>query len=125
MNNLEDPIIMSKENLESFLEKVASSEELQAAIGDEIDAEALIKLGEENGFDFSRDELRETSESVEEISEEDLAGVTGGVRKVWKARGRFSLEKAVKQQLGSRSPRRQGLGVVVNVGGNWYEEPEA
>ena len=62
---------------------------------------------------------------AEEISEEDLAGVTGGVRKVWKARGRFSLEKAVKQQLGSRAPRRQGLGVVVNVGGNWYEEPEA
>ncbi len=35
---------MSKENLEQFMSKVADSEELQAKIGEEIDAEALITL---------------------------------------------------------------------------------
>ena len=40
---------MSKENLEQFMNKVADSEELQAKIGEEIDAEALIALGAECG----------------------------------------------------------------------------
>ncbi len=40
---------MSKENLEQFMEQVAESEELQAKIGEEIDAEALIALGAECG----------------------------------------------------------------------------
>ena len=36
---------MSKENLEQFMNQVTASEELQARIGDEIDAETLIALG--------------------------------------------------------------------------------
>ena len=44
---------MSKENLEQFMNQVADSEELQARIGDEIDAESLISLGAECGFGFS------------------------------------------------------------------------
>ena len=43
---------MSKENLEQFMNQVTASEELQARIGDEIDAESLITLGAENGYDF-------------------------------------------------------------------------
>jgi predicted ribosomally synthesized peptide with nif11-like leader len=48
---------MSKENLEQFMSKVADSEELQAKIGEEIDAEALIALGAECGCEFTADEL--------------------------------------------------------------------
>ncbi len=47
---------MSKENLEQFMSKVADSEELQATIGEKIDA-ALIALGAECGCEFTADEL--------------------------------------------------------------------
>ena len=49
---------MSKENLEQFMSKVADSEELQAKIGEEIDAEALIALGAECGCEFTAEELQ-------------------------------------------------------------------
>jgi len=49
---------MSKENLEQFMNKVADSEELQAKIGEEIDAEALIALGAECGCEFTAEELQ-------------------------------------------------------------------
>ncbi len=52
---------MSKENLEQFMSKVADSEELQAKIGEEIDAEALIALGAECGCEFTAEELQELS----------------------------------------------------------------
>ncbi len=50
---------MSKENLEQFMNQVADSEELQAKIGEEIDAEALIALGAECGCEFTAEELQE------------------------------------------------------------------
>ena len=49
---------MSKESLEQFMSKVADSEELQAKIGEEIDAEALIALGAECGCEFTAEELQ-------------------------------------------------------------------
>ncbi len=54
---------MSKENLEQFISKVADSEELQAKIGEEIDAEALIALGAECGCEFTAEEFQEYAES--------------------------------------------------------------
>ncbi len=50
---------MSKENLEQFMNQIAESEELQAKIGEEIDAEALIALGAECGCEFTAEELHE------------------------------------------------------------------
>ena len=50
---------MSKENLEQFMNKVADSEELQAKIGEVIDAEALIALGAECGCEFTAEQLKE------------------------------------------------------------------
>ena len=41
------------------MSKVADSEELQAKIGEEIDAEALIALGAECGCEFTAEELIE------------------------------------------------------------------
>ena len=38
---------MSKENLEQFIQKVTDSEELQARIGEEMDADEFITLGAE------------------------------------------------------------------------------
>ena len=68
---------MSKENLEQFMEQVAGSEELQAKIGEEIDAEALIALGAECGCEFTAEELQESAE----LSDEELDGVAGGALK--------------------------------------------
>ena len=65
---------MSKENLEQFMSKVADSEELQAKIGEEIDAEALIALGAECGCEFTAEELQEAAE----LSDDELDEVAGG-----------------------------------------------
>ena len=61
---------MSKENLEQFMNKVADSEELQAKIGEEIDAEALIALGAECGCEFTAEELQRLV-----IGREDFVGI--------------------------------------------------
>ena len=65
---------MSKENLEQFMNQIAESEELQAKIGEEIDAEALIALGAECGCEFTAEDLQEAAE----LSDEELDGVAGG-----------------------------------------------
>jgi len=65
---------MSKENLEQFIQQISDSEELQARIGDEIDAESLIALGAEHGCEFTAEDLAEHAE----LSDEELEGVAGG-----------------------------------------------
>ena len=65
---------MSKENLEQFMIQIAESEELQAKIGEEIDAESLIALGAENGCEFTEEDIQESAE----LSDEELDGVAGG-----------------------------------------------
>ena len=65
---------MSKENLEQFMSKVADSEELQAKMGEQIDAESLIALGVECGCEFTAEELQESAE----LSDEELDGMAGG-----------------------------------------------
>ena len=70
---------MSKENLEQFMNQIAESEELQAKIGEEIDAEALIALGAECGCEFTAEELQESAE----LSDAELGTVAGGAGKDW------------------------------------------
>ena len=53
---------MSKENLEQFMNQIGESEELQAKIGEEIDAEALIALGAECGCEFTAEDLQDYCE---------------------------------------------------------------
>ena len=66
---------MSKENLDQFIQKVTDSEELQARIGEEIDADALIALGAEHGCEFCAEDLA----SDAELSDEQLEAASGGV----------------------------------------------
>ena len=65
---------MSKENLDQFIQKVTDSEEIQARIGEEIDADSLIALGAEHGCEFTADDLTADAE----LSDEELDGVAGG-----------------------------------------------
>jgi len=81
---------MSKENLEQFMNQIAESEELQAKIGEEIEAKALIALGAECGCEFTAEELQESAE----LSDEELDGVAGG-RRTWKERR--ADRKAIKE----------------------------
>ena len=66
---------MSKENLDQFIQKVTDSKELQARIGEEIDADSLIALGVEHGCEFSAEDLAAEAE----LSDEELDGVAGGL----------------------------------------------
>jgi len=79
---------MSKENLDQFIQQISDSEELQARIGDEIDAESLIALGAEHGCEFSAEDLAEHAE----LSDEELDGVAGGV---WEGGGEFNRKRGV------------------------------
>jgi predicted ribosomally synthesized peptide with nif11-like leader len=65
---------MSKENLDQFIQQISDSEELQARIGEEIDADAFITLGAEHGCEFSAEDLTAGAE----LSDEELDGVAGG-----------------------------------------------
>ena len=65
---------MSQESLGWFMQKVGETEELQARIGEEIDADALIALGAEHGFEFSVEDLEDSVE----LSDQELDGVAGG-----------------------------------------------
>jgi len=65
---------MSKESLEQFLSQVAESEELQARIGEETDANTLIALGAESGCEFTAEDLQESAE----LSDEEVVGIAGG-----------------------------------------------
>ena len=83
---------MSKESLEQFSEKVAGSEELQARIGDEIDAESLIALGVECGFESTAEDLRQSAE----LSEDELDAVAGGTWYSVETETKFPTTKSFK-----------------------------
>ena len=69
---------MSKENLDQFIQQISDSEELQARIGDEIDADSLIALGAECGCEFTADDLTAGAE----LSDEEMEKVSGGRRSI-------------------------------------------
>jgi predicted ribosomally synthesized peptide with nif11-like leader len=54
---------------------VTDDEQLQARIGEEMDADSLIALGAEHGCEFSADDLTAGAE----LSDEELDGVAGGL----------------------------------------------
>ncbi len=70
---------MSRENLEQFMNKVAESEELQAKIGEKIDAEALIALGAECGCEFTAEELQDYARWDRDNDLATIGGPGGGL----------------------------------------------
>jgi predicted ribosomally synthesized peptide with nif11-like leader len=102
---------MSKANLEQFMNKVADSVDLQAKIGEEIDADSLIALGAECGCEFTAEDLQESGE----LSDEELDGVAGGGREERKERRAIKRigRKALRE--GGSVIKRNGevIGVIV------------
>ncbi len=79
---------MSQEALEQFMTQVEGSADLQAQIGEEIEADALVALGAAHGCEFTVEDVRAggTAESPGELSDEQLEPVAGGA---------FAISKAV------------------------------
>mgnify|MGYP000621410550 CR=1 FL=1 len=102
---------MSKESLEQFIRQVADSEELQAKIGEEIDAETLIALGAELGCEFTGEDLQEASE----LSDEELDGVAGGVSAIKNKQEPFREVDNAEESLtgGNRRYSISGLNLAV------------
>ena len=99
---------MSKENLDQFIQKVTDSEELQARIGEEMDADSLIALGAENGCEFTADDL--TSGAA--LSDVELDGVAVRALTIFNTASSFKLEGAIYLIWTKNAP---GTGTRVNV----------
>jgi predicted ribosomally synthesized peptide with nif11-like leader len=99
---------MSKENLDQFIQKVTDSEELQARVGEEIDADSLIALGAENGCEFTADDLTAGAE----LSDEELDGVAGGALSVYTNVASFKLD-GTKYRIGRKHAPGTVSGIAV------------
>ena len=79
---------MSQPDVERFYEIARNSEELQAMLGAAEDrdsfVETAVRLGQENGCNFTLDEANEflnTKHGDAELSEQELEAVAGGRRR--------------------------------------------
>ena len=66
---------MSEEQLKAFLEKVKGDTNLQEKLKAAANADAVVSIAKEAGFSISADDLKK----AQELSEEELEGVAGGV----------------------------------------------
>jgi len=67
---------MSEEQLKSFLEKVKADTSLQEKLKAAADADAVLAIAKEAGFNISTADL---AKAQSELSEEELEGVAGGL----------------------------------------------
>ena len=74
---------MSKEQLKALFEKVASDTELSDKIGAATTAEAVIEIAKAAGFSITSEDIQlllsEVSEEEEELTDDDLENVAGGL----------------------------------------------
>ena len=75
---------MSEEQLKAFLEAVKADAGLQEQLNAASDADAVVAIAKAAGFVISTEEL---ARAQAEISEDELAGVTGGADWNWIASG--------------------------------------
>ena len=70
---------MSEEQLKAFLEKVKSDTSLQEKLKGDADVDAVIDIAKEAGFTVSGDEIKAAQSAPQELSDDELEGVAGGV----------------------------------------------
>jgi len=70
---------MSEEQLKAFLEAVKADAGLQEKLNAATDADAAVAIAKEVGFMISSDELQRAQAVGEELSDEELESVAGGV----------------------------------------------
>ena len=66
---------MSQEELKAFLAKAKDDQTIQDKLKAAKSPEDVVSIAKEYGYEFTADKMTE-----EELSEEELEGVTGGVR---------------------------------------------
>ncbi|MBN1565201.1 MAG: Nif11-like leader peptide family RiPP precursor [Anaerolineae bacterium] len=65
---------------EAFLQKANEDEALRAKIEElEGDFTAIVKLGKEQGFEFTAAEFEAAYDAANELSDDDLASAAGGL----------------------------------------------
>ena len=69
---------MSEEQLKAFLEKIKTDASLQEKLKAAADNDAVVAIAKVAGFSISTDDLKKAQS---EISEEELEGVAGGMRR--------------------------------------------
>ena len=69
---------MSQEQLKAFLEKVKADTSLQQKLKAADDADVVVSIAKEEGFSISADDMKKTPS--DEVSEEELEGVAGGMK---------------------------------------------
>ena len=67
---------MPEEQLKAFMEAVKADAELQEKLNSAADADAVVAIAKAAGFVISAEELQRAQE---EVSEEELEGVAGGI----------------------------------------------
>ena len=71
---------MPEEQLSAFLAAVTEDAELQEKLKGAADLDAAVAIARDAGFDVSKEDcLKYQAEQAPEMSDEELAGVTGGV----------------------------------------------
>ena len=108
---------MSKENLEQFMSKVADSEELQAKIGEQIDAAALIALGAECGCEFTAEELQEAAE----LSDDELDEVAGGITTEQAYKKKDLTPKRTEKVYSRRQMQCMMMSIWPDYDSKWYD----
>ncbi|MBD2466713.1 Nif11-like leader peptide family RiPP precursor [Nostoc sp. FACHB-145] len=101
---------MSKQNLQNFYTLIQNSQELQAQLGavdsPENFAETAVRLGAENGYSFSTDDVNtfineQRSRANAELSEADLEAVAGGKGRSCPSDTRFTFCVLISSCWGS------------------------
>ncbi len=67
---------MSIESTKAFLERVENDEDFKKELEGQASVEERMKFAKAQGFDFTKDEIREVSE--EGLSDDELDAVAGG-----------------------------------------------
>ena len=70
---------MSEEQLKAFLEKVKADTSLQDKLKSITDADAVVAIAKEAGFNVSAEDLTKAQSDVSDEELESAAGGTGGV----------------------------------------------
>ena len=71
---------MSEEQLKAFLEAVKADAGLQEKLNAAADADVVVVIAKAAGFVISAEDLQRSQGQETEISEEELEGISGGLR---------------------------------------------
>jgi len=109
---------MSQEQLKAFGEAIEANATLQERVSSAADLDAVVAIAKESGFLLSQPEVETLNTLIlshddgEDLSDEDLAQVAGGIN--WGSFGRV-FSAIGRGAVRSAPAMREGAGAVFNV----------